>query len=196
MSGARRGLGRGRSVATVVGLGAGLFGLTLPTWASADAVTTVGTQPVAVGGAEAAPLVASAAAVVIVAGLVLGLSGRVTRVLAVIAVVLGGVLGVVAASRFLADPRSPLEQAAAAVSGVRQIAGEPDVTVFPVLALVIAALTALVGVALPFVAGRWERVARRYEVGTPAAAADPTDRRGQARADWDALTRGDDPSER
>lgn len=194
MSGARRGLGRGRAVAAVVALGALLFGSTLPTWASAEATTTVGTQPVAVGGSDAAPLVASAAAVVLVAGLVLALSGRLTRVLAVVGVVLGGVLGVFASARFLADPRSPLEQAAAAVSGVREIAGEPDVTVFPVLALVIAGVIAVVGLALPFVVGRWERVGRRYEVGAPTTDATPQDRRGQSRSDWDALSRGDDPS--
>lgn len=197
MSGPRRGLGRGRAVAVVVALGALLFGLTLPTWASAEATTTVGTQPVAVGGSGAAPLVASAAAVVLVAGLVLALSGRLTRVLAVIGVVLGGVLGVIGSARFLADPRTPLEQAAAAVSGVREIAGDPDVTALPVLALVVSALTALTGLALPFLAGRWERVGRRYEVGpaTGTAAAETHDSRSQARADWDALTRGDDPSE-
>lgn len=81
------------------------------------------------------------------------------------------------------------------MSGVREIAGDPDVTALPVLALVISALTAITGLALPFLAGRWERVGRRYEVGpaTGTAAAETHDSRSQARADWDALTRGDDP---
>jgi len=186
-------LSRGRAVALVALLGLALFGLTLPTWATAVASTTVGAQQVAVAGTDAAPAASSAALVVLVAGLVLALSGRVTRVLAVAGVVVGGTLGVVSTAGFLADPRPALEQAAAAVSGVPQIAGEPQLTALPVLALVVAGVTTLVGLAVPFVAGSWEQVGRRYEVSAPEPAG-PADPRTQARADWDALTRGDDPS--
>jgi hypothetical protein len=188
-----RRLGRGRAVALVALLGLALFGLTLPTWATAVASTTVGAQQVVVAGTDAAPAAASAALVVLVAGLVLALSGRVTRVLAVAGVVVGGTLGVVSAAGFLADPQPVLEQAAAAVSGVPEISGDPQLTAFPVLALVVAGVTTLVGLALPFVAGSWQRVGRRYEVGASAPAG-PADPRTQARDDWDALTRGDDPS--
>jgi hypothetical protein len=86
------------------------------------------------------------------------------------------------------------------VSGVPQIDGEVAVAPWPTIALAVAVVAVLAGVALPFLAGSWQRVGRRYERGSQAAApapgGQPRTPRGQAMDDWDALSRGDDPSSR
>lgn len=194
-------LGRGRAVVLVLILGLALFAASLPTWATGAAPTMVGAQPVAIGGSQAAPGVPSAGAVVLVSALVLGLSGRVTRVLAIIGVILGGALGAVSAAQFLADPAPALLREAGAITGVAQLDGDAAVTAFPTVALVVAVLVALAGIGLPFVLGSWHRVGRRYEVGTATDAPDtapqerPAAGRLRAMDDWDALSRGDDPSD-
>lgn len=197
MSDDRRGarLGRGRAVAVVVVLGLALFAASLPTWASAVAPTTIGAEDVTVNGADAAPGVASAALVVLVAGLVLGLAGRVTRILAVAGVVLGGVLAAASAAVFVADPVPAVRQAAGAVSGATDLASDPVLTAWPVVSIVVAILAILVGAALPWLAGSWQRVGRRYETGSDAQGPQAgAATRTRAMDDWDALSRGDDPS--
>jgi hypothetical protein len=192
-------LGRGRAVLIVVVLGLALFGLTLPAWAHGVAPTTVGTEAVTVGGADAAPGVASAGLVVLVAGLVLGLAGALARVLAVVGVIAGGALAAVSAGLFLADPERSMLRAAAEATGVRRLEGGVTVAPWPTVALVVGVLAVVTGVALPFLAGSWQRVGRRYERGAGAASAQPGRQaprtsRGRAMDDWDALSRGDDPS--
>lgn len=191
-------LGRGRAVVIVVVLGLALFGLTLPAWAHAVAPTTVGSAAVTVAGSDAAPGVASAGLVVLVSGLVLGLAGALARVLAVLGVIAGGALAAVSAGLFLADPERSVLRAAAEITGVRQVDGPISVAPWPTAALVVGAVAVLTGLALPFLAGSWQRVGRRYERGTDAAAratpTSPRTPRGRAMDDWDALTRGDDPS--
>lgn len=194
----RGALGRGRAVAVVVILGLALFGATLPTWASGLAPTTVGTQAVAVGGADAAPGVASAGLVVLVSGLVLGLAGRLARALAVIGVIAGGALAGISAVLFLTHPDRSVLRAAADVSGVPQVEGEIAVAAWPVIALVIAVAAVVAGAALPLLAGSWDRVGRRYEKGReqtpPPGNAESSTPRRRAMDDWDALSRGDDPT--
>lgn len=194
----RRSLGRGRAVALVVVLGLALFGLTLPTWVSAVAPTTVGSEVVMLGGADAAPGVASAGLVVLVSGLVLGLAGRLSRVLAIIGVVVGGALAGVSAALFLLHPERAVLRTAAEVSGVPQIDGDVTVAPWPVIALVVALLAVIAGAALPFLAGTWGRVGRRYETGAESGdhGGGQVGRtpRGRAMDDWDALSRGDDPT--
>lgn len=193
-------LGRGAAVLLVVLLGLTTFGLTLATWVRGVAATTVGTTQVTVSGVDAVPGAASAGLVVVVAGLVLGLSGRVTRLLAVLGVGLGGAVTVASAAQLLADPAPVVQQAAAEVTGAPELVAAPELSVLPTLALVVGGLTVLTGIALPFLLGRWQRVGRRYErTGAPSTSApEPDPRPAQARVramdDWDALSRGEDPS--
>lgn len=186
-------LGRGPAVAIVVLLGLALFATSLPSWATASVPTTTGSTGVSVTGADAAPGVSSAGLVVLVAGVVLALAGRLARVLAVIGIIAGGGLAAVSAARFLADPEVALGHAAAAVSGVPVVAGDVSTSVWPVLAIVVASVAVLAGATLPVLASSWQRVGRRYEIGgTGSRSRTP---RGQAMDDWDALSRGDDPSQ-
>ncbi|MGC0144605.1 Trp biosynthesis-associated membrane protein [Pseudactinotalea sp. Z1732] len=196
-------MSRGRMVLVLVLLGAGAFGLSLLTWVGAEAVTTLGPQPVRVSGAGAAPVVPSAALVVVVAGLAVGLSGPVVRILAPAAAALAAVVALIAGLVLIADPDPAARSAAGEVGGVREITGAAELTVWPWVVVVLLASTVLVALVLPFRAGTWAPAAARYEravvrpegagpAGTRASGAAT----GQAtsRADWDALSSGLDPS--
>lgn len=187
---------RARAVLLVVLLGGALFGLSMLTWVRAEAATTLGPVPVAVPGSQAAPVAPSAALAVLVAGLALGLSGRVVRYVAAGAAVLAALIIWVAVLAVLRDPLPAARAAAGEVGGVRALDGVAQVTPWPWAALMVASITVLVAAALPFLAGVWAPVARKYErpgaatsPAAPAPAQAPT-----PREDWDALTRGEDPS--
>ncbi|MFV0253663.1 MAG: Trp biosynthesis-associated membrane protein [Beutenbergiaceae bacterium] len=194
---ARR-LGRVPAVAMTCGAGLVLFALTLPTWAVAASPTAVELVQVAVPGTRAAPGVASAALVIVVAGLVLGLAGRLARVLAIAAIVIGAGVALAATVRLLAGPASAVRGEVAQTSGVTQIVGQVDLTAFPVLAAAAAAVVLLLGAAAPWLIGDWGLVGRRFQTR-----ADPVSRGGpvkpatgrtQAMDDWDSISRGEDPS--
>ncbi|QOR72320.1 Trp biosynthesis-associated membrane protein [Ruania alkalisoli] len=193
----RRSVGRRTAVLVLLAVGALLLVLSLPTWAHAPVRTTIGAGGTAsVSGADGAPLVPSLALVVIVAGLVIGLAGRVARVVAAVAAALGGLGAIVAVVAFLRDPQTPVQSVAADMTGVRELGGAVTTTVWPWLALVAGATVALVGTLLPWRMGSWRAAARRYE-----RAPDPDEESGQLgratrMADWDALSRGEDPSDR
>ncbi|WP_434080721.1 Trp biosynthesis-associated membrane protein [Sanguibacter sp. Z1732] len=144
-------------------LGAGAFGLSLLTWVGAEAVTTLGPQPVRVSGAGAAPVVPSAALVVVVAGLAVGLSGPVVRILAPAAAALAAVVALIAGLVLIADPDPAARSAAGEVGGVREITGAAELTVWPWVVVVLLASTVLVALVLPFRAGTWAPAAARYE---------------------------------
>lgn len=197
-------MSRGRVVLVLVLLGAGAFGLSLLTWVGAEAVTTLGPQPVQITGASAAPVVPSAALVVVVAGLAVGLSGPVVRILAPAAAALAAVVALIAGIVLIADPGPAARSAAGEVGGVREITGTAELTMWPWVVVVLLGLTVLVALVLPFRAGTWAPAAAKYErapvraegagpAGPPAggAAAAPA----TSRADWDALSSGLDPSE-
>ncbi|MBZ2194639.1 Trp biosynthesis-associated membrane protein [Occultella gossypii] len=209
----RRRLGRGPAVLILLVAGAALLVTTLGTWVSAPVAGMLGTETVTVGGAAAAPVVPSVALVVLAAALALGLSGRVVRMLAAVLAALAGAAAAAAVLAFLRDPATPAQAAAGELIGVREIGGEPAVTALPYLAFGVAAVILVLGIALPFLVGQWGRVGRRYERGSgpapagvdaaapEASAPGPTaaPAAGSARTtrmeDWDALSRGEDPSE-
>lgn len=185
-------MSRGRAVLVLVVLGVGAFALSLPTWVSAAAATTLGPQPVAVSGAGAAPVVPSAALVVVVAGLAVGLSGKVVRILAPAAAALAAVVALIGVITLIVDPEPAARSAAGEISGVREIDGMAQVSPWPWVVAVLLGLTVLVAVLLPLRAGAWTPAARKYERPTgrqPSPAAGP-----DARSDWDALSSGVDPS--
>lgn len=185
---------RARTVLLVVLLGGALFGLSLLTWVRADAATTLGPVPVAVQGSQAAPVAPSAALAVVVAGLALGLSGRVVRFLAAGVAVLAALIMWVAVLAVLRDPLPAARAAAGDVGGVREVEGLVRVTPWPWVVLVLASVTVLLAAVLPLRAGVWAPVARRYERPGVATSAGPSGAERTSRDDWDALTRGDDPS--
>lgn len=194
-------LTRGRAMVLVGLLGLLLVATALPTWGTADARGTEGPVPIVLAGTSAAPAVPSAGLVVIVAALVLGLSGRATRIAALIGTAVAALLAGWSAVAFLRNPEPPLVSAAGEATRVRELAGSASLTPWPIIAIGVAAIVMIVSLVLPFQIGRWTAVGRRYErsgqQGTPAAATPEDDARSErlrAMDDWDAIGRGEDPS--
>lgn len=202
---------RRTAVLTVLAGGAVLLVVSLLTWAQGSAALTVGgTTPVQVTGSQGAAVVPSAALVALAAGLAIGLAGRIARTIAAVAVALAGLLALIATIAFLGNPTPALLRAAGEVSGVPEISDAISITPWPVVALVAAAALTLTGAVLPLVMGTWQRVGARYErPDTPAGRASGQEgpqsshpgggpEPGSARqriSDWDALSRGEDPSD-
>ncbi len=177
-------------------LGLVLVLTSLPTWGRAEGRGTADPVPITLAGTDAVPAVPSAGLVVIVAALVLGLSGRATRIVAVVGAAFAGVLAGWSSLAFLRNPEPPLVSAAGEATRVREIVGAVELTPWPVVAIVVAVVVVIVAVVLPWQFGRWSAVGRRYERGgtDPSAASGPRSPRVRAMDDWDAIGRGDDPS--
>ncbi|UFU04398.1 Trp biosynthesis-associated membrane protein [Ruania suaedae] len=200
------GVGRRSAVLSLLVGGALLLVLSLPTWAQAPVRTAIGSGGTAsISGADGAPLVPSLALLVVVAGLAIGLAGRVARVVAAFAAALGGLGAVAAIVIFLRDPQTSLQSVAAEMTGVRELGGAVSTTFWPWPAIAAAAAVAVLGAVLPWRMGRWQPAARRYERGSSGQAADAGGREGGGAepgsrttrmSDWDALSRGEDPSDR
>lgn len=194
--GRARGVTRARAVLVVLLLGAVGFGLSALPWASAPVTTVLAEQTVDVSGGEAAPVTTAASLAVLATGLAVAIGGRwVTRLCALALLALGGLLAGSAVG-FVLDPAPRLLAAAAELTGVREIAGDPALSAWPhvtaALGLLVAA-SALLVLRVPTTAA-----GRRYERAQAPAAqdADTDDRDDRVRAmdDWDALGRGEDPS--
>ena len=136
-------------VLVLTGLGVLTFGASLLTWIQADALTPLGPRPVRVSGAEAVPVVPSATLVILVAGLAMGLSGKVVRYLAPAAAVLAAAAALIALTALLRDPFPAARSAAGELGGVREIVGTADLTPWPWVSAVLLVLTALAGGAVP-----------------------------------------------
>jgi hypothetical protein len=156
-----------------------------PTWVHAVGLTAVGAPlPVPVSGSQAAPEVLAAALAVLAAGAALALVGRSGRW--VVVVVLVGCAGIVGngGARVLADPARVAAPAVAARTGLDALAGPPTSTAWPWLAIgcALVLLAAAVGIGLQ--REGWRSGDRRHD--RPAG--------DDVRSDWDALSRGLDPS--
>lgn len=189
-----------RTAASLTGLtGVAVLVTTLPTWVSGSAPTATGDLTVSAAGTTVAPGTASIALVILAAGAVLGLAGRVLRVLALLGVIAGAILAALNVFAFLAAPEVAAASAAAEVTSVRAINEPVAVTVWPYLCLAVLAIGAGLGVWFLTRLGSWQAVGRRFETrGAPPPAEDVADSRTRARRqamdDWDALSRGEDPS--
>ncbi len=184
---------RGRAVVLLLVLGAAAIGLSLLPWARATVPTVLGEQAVSVTGGQAAPATTAAGLALLATGLALALGGRwVIRLAAVAVGALGLVLGG-AAAQVLLDPEPRVLTAAGQVAGVRQISGAVSLTPWPALTLALAAAVLVTAVLVARVPAT--TADRRFERTEPAGQSPPT---GRARAmdDWDALGRGEDPTDR
>jgi len=187
----RRRLSRRSAVLAVLGGGALLLASTALPWVTAPVRSAVQTSTVSASGSTGAALVPSAALVVLAAGLAIALAGRIARVVAAVAVALGGALAAFGVIELLRAPGSAVLAVARRNPTGSELDGAAELTPWPVVALVLAVLLVAVGMVLPFLMGDWDRVGQRYE-------RDPSPVTGGTRqhvADWDALSRGEDPSE-
>ena len=181
-------------VLVVLVLGVLTFGVgTLP-WARATVPTVLADRAIAVSGGQAAPAVTAVGLAILATGLAVAIGGRWVTRLGAAALVALGVLLVGSVVTFLLDPRPRTLTAAADVSGVREIVGEPSLTPWPFLAVVVGVLVVLAAVLTARVPVA--TATRRYERAANTASTPPATQDDRARAmdDWDALGRGEDPS--
>ena len=190
-------------------LGAAALGCASATWITTEVATAVRpTELVTATGNEAAPVVSAAALVLLACGPTLALTGRVGRYVVLAVAALAGV-GVLAGVFTVVGDRDTAGRAAAADAvGVTELTAPVELTAWPWTTAVAGALAVAVALVAGFAARRWPEVSRRHErdgtVGTPTGHDGVTDDDGTASgrgtpepdpaADWDALSRGEDPT--
>lgn len=190
---------RGRGAASVLLLALATGASCLGPWVHAAGVSPLGGIGVSVSGAVAAPAVPATALVLAAAGAAVALAGRLGRWLVVAVVAACGLVVVAAATAVLRHPETSASAAAAARTGVDHLDGAPVVTAGPWAAVVIGLLAVLAAGMIARASAGWSTSDRRHELhagaaaeGTPGGSEpQPPDER----TDWDALTRGADPSD-
>ena len=190
----RRRPGRGRAAGVLLVL-AGLTALVaVPTWFTTTGTTALqGTVTIQVTGSQVAPGVLAAAVALLAAAAAVGLVGRVGRWVVAAVVVACGVLVVATTLGATTDPVAAVAPVVAAETGVGTPAGPVTTSVWPWLAITAGALDVVAGIWFVRASRVWAGPSRRHEtVSGSAAAPAPTD--PDERSDWDALSRGDDPS--
>lgn len=175
-----------------------LAGLTavvaVPTWFTTTGTTALrGVVTVEVSGTQAAPAILAAAVAILAAVAAVGLVGRAGRWVVAVVVVACGVL--VAATSFgvTADPVAAVTPVVAAETGVGTLAGPVVTSAWPWVAVGVGVLDVLAGVWFVRASRAWSGPSQRHEPAT-AGTASPTAGEPDERSDWDALSRGDDPS--
>lgn len=191
----RRGPGRRGAVLGGIVIAGLVAGSTRTSWATATAPDITGAvQTYPVTGADAAPAVLALSLVALAAAAATSLSSRWVRWVTGPVLALAGIGTVVAAAGMLGDPTSASAGAVADATGVSGVELHATASAWPVAAIVGGALLALLGVLVLVVGGRWPRGSSRYSRATlaPRRAVDPEK---DPAAAWDALTRGEDPTE-
>lgn len=187
-----------KPVVVLLGLAASLAlaGTTALEWLRATAPDLTGTViEVPVTGQEAAPAMMALGLVGAAASLASALSSVWVRWVTGPVLVLAGATAAVLSAGVALDPGAAARAGVARATGV--LGGDLHATAstWPLLAVVPAVLVALAGLAVLVAGGRW-RTGSRYRsaaVAAPqSAAASPQD---DPAAAWDALTRGQDPSD-
>lgn len=194
-------LSRPAAILVVALMGAAVLISTLPTWVKGTTPTATGDLAVAAAGTSASPAAASVGLVIIAAALVLGLAGRAMRFAALVVVIAASVGAAVTVVSFLRAPEVVAASAAAQMTSVRAVNTPVSVTIWPYLSLTILILAVLVAVWILTHLGTWQHVGRRYETDSSSAPDDTahmhdsrTRERLRAMDDWDAISRGEDPS--
>jgi uncharacterized membrane protein (TIGR02234 family) len=185
---------RGRAVGTLVALGAAALGATVPVWVRTTVSTAL--EPdvaVEVAGTTAAPAVSAAALVVVAAGLVLAIAGRIARWLALAVAALAGALVAASAVAVLADPVPTATAGAADAAGVTDLTSPVALTPWPWLAAAVGVLVVVAAVLAALGAPAWAATSGRHE-RADVAGEKPARTEPDAHDDWDALSRGTDPS--
>ncbi len=184
---------RGRSAFVVLVLALVAGACALPTWVTATGLSPLAGQvAVRVSGSAAAPVVPATALVLAAAGVAAALAGRAGRWVVVAVVIAGGIALAVAGGGVIADPAGPGTDAVAAHTGVDHLVGPATATAFPAITVGVGVVVVLVGALLVRWSAAWSAPSSRHEraAGQPVPVAVPDER-----SDWDALTRGADPSD-
>jgi uncharacterized membrane protein (TIGR02234 family) len=190
----RRRSGRGRAAGALLVLAGLTAVVAVPTWFTTTGTTALqGTVTIEVSGSQVAPGVLAAAVALLAAAAAVGLVGRVGRWVVAAVVVACGVLVVATTLGATTDPVAAVAPVVAAETGVGTPAGPVTTSVWPWLAAGVGVLDVVAGVWFVRASRTWSGPSQRHETVAgsppPTAPADPDER-----SDWDALSRGDDPS--
>lgn len=200
-------------------LGGATLAAAVPTWLSTTGATALDPEvEVTVAGTSAAPGVSASALVLVAAALALGLVGRVGRWVVLAVAAASGVVATVSALGVALDPEPSARSAVADATGVTELTAPVDLTVAPWLAAALGVLTVLAVVWVAVGSRSWVGASTRHERATgatpPTASAaaattapegrpDPSGTTEPASPDdltdhdaWDALSRGEDPTDR
>ena len=201
-------LGKGPVVLGLLVLGLLVVAVATRPWVLAETglgaggpVRTIGREEVVATGAQLGPASALGLVVMAAAGALLLARRLVAVVLGAVAVLAAGAAGWTAL-RVLLDPVAAVLPVAAEGTGLTADSLDPgqveaSATGWAVAALVLSVLCLLVGL-VAVVAGRGWGASRRYERDADGAAPPPDEAaaRDAVADDWDALSRGEDPTER
>lgn len=192
---------------TILGLlvfpGTMLVSATQP-WVSYRLIpTAAAVDTTSVSGSDGAPALLPIAIALLAIGVSLGIVGRLLRVgLGAVTVALGlwvavaasGVLfgGQHAWTRFGASVL--YEATGFAESEHAALIQESALTIWPAVALVCGVLVVCLGAIILVLGWRWNVGGRKYETRAPDAGSGEAPADGDAISDWDALSRGHDPS--
>ncbi len=216
-----RGPSRRTAIWVLLLLGGATLAAAAPTWSRTTGATALDPQvEVAITGTSAAPGVSAAALVLVAAALALGLVGRVGRWVVLVVAAASGVVSTAAALGVALDPEPSARSAVADATGVTELTSPVSLTVAPWIAAVLGVVTVLVVVWVAVGSRAWAGASTRHERATSGGAdgaagdAGPSAQgpavaaaeRGPAAADapddladhdaWDALSRGEDPTDR
>ena len=202
-------LGKGPVVLGLLVLGLLVVAVATRPWVLAETglgtgagpVRTIGRQEVVATGSQLGPASALGLVVMAAAGAMLLARRLVAVVLGAVALLAAGAAGWTAL-RVLLDPVASVLPVAAEGTALTADSLDPaqveaSVTGWAVAGLALAVLAALVAL-VAVVTGRTWGASRRYEreADAPASLPDQAQTRDAVADDWDALSRGEDPTER
>lgn len=200
---AQRRMRPGQVITTVLVLAGALFGLTRAGWITAQAPGLAGgSAEHTVNGQTASPAVVALIAVVLAAAFAAAITrGWVRTVIAAIAALCAAGAGA-SIVPVLLDPAAAARGGVATETGVAGQAITAQLTAWPLIALALAVLLTVACAALVVIARRTpargsdrsDRYARSAGRGSGTQAAGNTVAQRSDAADWDALSRGEDPS--
>ncbi|WP_435736088.1 Trp biosynthesis-associated membrane protein [Cellulosimicrobium sp. PMB13] len=201
-------------------LGGATLAASAVTWSTTTGATALDpVVEVTVSGTTAAPGVGAAALVLVAAGLALGLVGRIGRWVVLAVAAASGVVTTAAALGVALDPEPSARSAVAEATGVTELTSAVSLTAAPWVAAALGVLTVVAVVWVAVGSRGWQRASTRHErdgaaAGAPVAAeagaagatTPPPDTGGAATTPqddeltdhdaWDALSRGEDPTDR
>lgn len=162
----------GRTVLASLALGGACLASTTPTWVLAAASTPAGEVALAVGGGEVAPGVVAGGLVVMAAGGALSLAGRIARPVALVVLLAGGALVVLAALGGLGAAQAAALAQAQAQTGVAVLAGPPRTTAAPWVAVALGLAVLGLGVVAGVASRSWAPPGLRHSRPRESDAAD------------------------
>lgn len=190
----RRRPGRGRAAGVLLVLAGLTAVVAVPTWFTTTGTTALqGTVTVEATGSQVAPAILAAAVAILAAVAAVGLVGRVGRWVVAVVVVACGVLVVATTLGVTADPVAAVTPVVAAETGVGTLAGPVVTSVWPWAAVGVGILDVVAGAWFVRASRAWSGPSQRHEAA-PAGPASSAAAEPDERSDWDALSRGDDPS--